>query len=131
MSVDERVSKVERKVSTVEEAIQLLSRIVASHDERLVDSFRKDEDMSEKITMLIDAQIRSEDEIQSLVDRIQSLVDAQARNEDVWRESKVRWEKNNEEFNAKMAALAERQTKSNEELNAKIAILVDNQNRKK
>ncbi len=106
MSVDERVSKVERKVSSVEEAIKLLSQLIASHDDRLVHSFENDEDMNEKTKMLIDAQIR---------------------NEDKWQESKDRWEKSNEEFNVKMTVLAERQTKSNEELNAKIAVLVDNQ----
>ncbi len=127
MNVDERVSKVERRVSTVEEAIQLLSQLIAGHDERLFDSLKKDEDISKKITMLIDAQIR---------------------NEDKWQESELRWQRSNEEFNAKMAVLAEkqkrndeefnnkmtvlaeRQTKNDEELSAKIAILVDTQTRK-
>ncbi len=106
MNVDERTSKVERSVSTVEEAIQLLSQLIASHNDKLFDSLKKDEDLSEKITMLIDAQIR---------------------NEDKWQESEDKWQKNNEEFNAKMVVLAETQTKSSEELNAKIAILIDAQ----
>lgn len=78
MNVDERVSKVERRVSTVEEAIQLLSHLVASHDDRLFDSLKKDEDLNEKITMLIDAQIRNEDKIQdinSALDNVNSALD--------------------------------------------------------
>ncbi len=132
MDVSERVSKVERRVSTVEEAIQLLSQLIASHDNRLFDSLKKDEDMSEKITMLIDAQIRNEDKWQESEDKWQKnneefnakmaiLAETQAKNQ----------AKNNEEFNAKMAVLAETQTKSSEELNAKIAILVDAQTRKR
>ena len=75
MNIDERVFKVERRVSTVEEAIQLLSQLIASHDDRLFDSLKKDEDLSEKITMLIDAQIRNEDKIQDINSALDKLTD--------------------------------------------------------
>ncbi len=75
MNVDERISKVERRVSTVEEAIQLLSQLIASHDERLFDSLKKDEDLNEKITMLVDAQIRNEDKIQDINSALDKLTD--------------------------------------------------------
>ena len=86
MSIEQRVSKMERKVSTVEDAIKLLSQLVASHDDRLFDSLKKDEDLSAKITILIDAQIRSEDKIQNIDEdlkaKIAILIDAQIRSED-------------------------------------------------
>ncbi len=75
MSIEQRVSKMERKVSTVEDAITLLSQLVASHDDRLFDSLKKDEDLSAKITMLVDAQIRSEDKIQNINEALDKLTE--------------------------------------------------------
>lgn len=73
MSLEERVTDMERKVSTVEDAIKLLSQLIASHDDRLYDSLKKDEDLSAKLTMLIDAQIRSEDKIQNINEALDKL----------------------------------------------------------
>ncbi len=76
MSIEQRVTKMERKVSTVEDAISLLSQLIASHDDRLYDSLKKDEDLDAKITMLIDAQIRSEDKIQNINTALDSINEA-------------------------------------------------------
>ena len=75
MSIEQRVTKMERKVSTIEDAISLLSQLIASHVDRLYDSFKKDEDSSAKITMLIDAQIRSEDKIQNINEALDKLTE--------------------------------------------------------
>ncbi len=73
MSIEERVSKPERKIETVEDAIKLLSKLIANHDERLYDSLKGRENLDEKITMLIDAQIRNEDAIQKVNQHIEKV----------------------------------------------------------
>ena len=70
MSIEERVSKSEGKIETVEDAIKLLSKLIANHDERLYDSLKGREELDEKITMLIDAQIRNENAIQKLTELV-------------------------------------------------------------
>jgi len=75
MRIEERVSKSERKIETVEDAIKLLSKLIANHDERLYDSLKGREDLNEKITMLIDAQIRNEDAIQKVNQHIDKLAE--------------------------------------------------------
>ncbi|MDQ3133074.1 MAG: hypothetical protein M3Q99_20270 [Acidobacteriota bacterium] len=79
MSIEERVSKSERKIETVEDAIKLLSKLIANHDERLYDSLKGREDLNEKITMLIDAQIRNEDAIQKVNQHIDKLAELVAK----------------------------------------------------
>jgi uncharacterized coiled-coil protein SlyX len=70
MSVEERVDRAERRIATVEDAIKLLSALLANHDDRLYDSLKSRENMDAKITMLIDAQIRSEDKLQKLTELV-------------------------------------------------------------
>lgn len=86
MSVEERLDKTERRIETVEDAIKLLSKLIANHDDRLYDSLKGREDLNEKITMLIDSQIHSEDILQStkgeLNAKMSALIDAQIRSED-------------------------------------------------
>ena len=79
MRIEERVSKSERKIETVEDAIKLLSKLIANHDERLYDSLKGREDLNEKITMLIDAQIRNEDAIQKVNQHIDKLAELVAK----------------------------------------------------
>ena len=86
MNVEERMNRAERRIETVEDAIQLLSKLIANHDDRLYDSLKSREDLDAKITMLIDAQIKSEDKLQNqsveLNTKISALFDAQIRSED-------------------------------------------------
>jgi len=48
MSIEDRLGKVERRVNTIEEAIQMSTKLVISHDERLVKSLNNDEDLNAK-----------------------------------------------------------------------------------
>ncbi len=109
MNIEERVNRSERKIETVEDAIKLLSQLIANHDERLYDSSKGREDLDEKITMLIDAQIRSEDKLhlqsEDLNAKIAAFYEAQTKNEE---NSKIQ----SEELNAKMTAYFEAQIRS-------------------
>ena len=78
MSADERLGKVERRVKTVEQAIELLTELVVSHGEILENSLRNGDELNAKISALVDAQIRSEDAIQQLtrmVEKAHSRID--------------------------------------------------------
>lgn len=82
MNSEKKIERLERKVKTVEEAILLLSELTASHDEMLYIQMKSDEDLNEKISALIDAQIRSEDKMEALntaqnktEEKMQSLID--------------------------------------------------------
>jgi hypothetical protein len=48
MSIEDRLGKVKRRVNTIEEAIQISTKLVISHDERLVKSLNNDEDLNAK-----------------------------------------------------------------------------------
>ncbi len=74
MNTEERLGKVERKVNTIEQALQILTELIVSHDERLIKSWSNNEDLNAKISALVDAQIRGED-------KLQMLVNAQVRSE--------------------------------------------------
>ena len=75
MSSEERFGKLERRVKTVEEAITLLSNLLASHDDRLEDSVKDTENLEAKIAALVDAQIRSEDKLQNINDALDKLTE--------------------------------------------------------
>jgi chromosome segregation ATPase len=75
MSIEERLGKVGRRVKTVEEAITLLSNLLASHDDRLEDSVKDNENLEAKIAALVDAQIRSESKLQNINDALDKLTD--------------------------------------------------------
>lgn len=75
MSSAERFGKLERRVKTVEEAITLLSSLLASHDDRLEDSVKNNENLEAKIAALVDAQIRSEDKLQNINDALDKLTE--------------------------------------------------------
>ncbi len=75
MNTGERIGKIEKRVNTIEKAVQILTELIVSHDERLVKTLNNDEDLNAKISALVDAQIRSED-------KLQALIDTQMRNED-------------------------------------------------
>ena len=98
METEQRFNKVEKRIKTVEEAILLLSELSIGHGERLDDSLRDRENLNEKISALIDAQIRSEDRTQEANTKISALIDAQIRTEDRMQET-----------NAKLAFLADLQ----------------------
>ncbi len=66
MSIEDRVGKAERRVKSVEQAVQLLSELVISHDESFVKFLKNDEELNAKISALIDAQIRGEDKLQNI-----------------------------------------------------------------
>jgi uncharacterized coiled-coil protein SlyX len=72
MNVEERISRTERRIATVEDAIKLLSELLANHDDRLYDSLKSRENMNAKIIMLIDAQISSEDKLQKLTELVEA-----------------------------------------------------------
>lgn len=109
MSLEERVGKVEKRVKNVEEAIALLSNLLASHDDRLEDSVKDNENLEAKMAALIDAQIRTEDKMVILEAKMVELAEAQARSD------------------AKMAELAESQIRSD----ARMAALIEVQNKKR
>ncbi|HLM03169.1 MAG TPA: hypothetical protein VK400_19105 [Pyrinomonadaceae bacterium] len=73
MSSEERFGKLEMRVKTVEEAITLLSNLLANHDDRLEDSVKDNENLEAKIAALVDAQIRSEDKLQNINDALDKL----------------------------------------------------------
>jgi hypothetical protein len=72
MENEERISRLERRVKTVEDAVQLLTELIISHDERLVTSIKNDEELNDRIAALIDAQIRGEDKIQRVTDLVEA-----------------------------------------------------------
>ncbi len=73
MNTEDRFGKVERRVKSVEQAIQLLSELVISHDESFVKSLKNDEELNQKISALIDAQIRSEDKLHNINSALERL----------------------------------------------------------
>ncbi len=86
MSVDEKIEKIGKRLRTVEDAVILLTKLVDSHDDRLIYSLKEDENLSDKISALVDAQIRSEDILHSIRqksvetdDKISILVDMQMK----------------------------------------------------
>ncbi len=89
MDIEQKIIKVERKVKGIEEAIELLTKLTDSHNDRLFDSIKEDENLSEKINALVDAQIRTDDKIAALADaqtrtddKIAALADAQNKTDD-------------------------------------------------
>ncbi|MGI8641204.1 MAG: hypothetical protein ACR2MG_14810 [Pyrinomonadaceae bacterium] len=77
MNSEERVGKAERRIKTVEDAIILLTVLTDSHNDRLETLLKDDENLNAKISALIDAQISSEDQIQSIneaLDKLTALV---------------------------------------------------------
>lgn len=96
MELEPRVEKVERKIKTVEEAIILLTALTTSHDDRLekllfgIEELRASQnETKEKINMLIDAQMRTENNTEELQasqketnEKINILIDAQIKTED-------------------------------------------------
>lgn len=96
MESNNRIEKVEKRVQTVEEAIILLKELTISHDDRLesflfgLEELRAGQkETNEKINMLIDAQMRTENNIGELRasqketdEKINMLIDAQMRTED-------------------------------------------------
>lgn len=75
MSIEERVGKVEKRVKTVEEAVTLLTSLVVSHDDRLEDSVKDNENLETKIAALVDVQIRSESKLQNINDALDKLTE--------------------------------------------------------
>jgi uncharacterized coiled-coil protein SlyX len=73
MSIEERVGKVEKRVKTVEEAITLLSNLLASHDARLKNPVKDRGNLEAKMTELLAAQARSDA-------RMAALIEAQNKN---------------------------------------------------
>ena len=77
MNSEERIGKVERRVETIEDAIVLLTVLTDSHNDRLESLLKDDENLNAKVSVLIDAQISSEDRIQSInkaLDKLTELV---------------------------------------------------------
>jgi chromosome segregation ATPase len=112
MSIDERLGKVERKVKTVEQAIQILTELVVSHGESIEKSVYNDAELNAKISALIDAQIRSED-------RMSVLNEAQIRSEDrmsVLNEAQIRLNEAQARSDDKMSALIAAQSRGDEKL---------------
>lgn len=82
MKLEDKVNKNERRIKTVEEAIVLLTELTTSHSDRLEKSvFDMDElraaqrQTDEKMNMLIDAQIKTEDGMQKLEEKMRELAD--------------------------------------------------------
>jgi chromosome segregation ATPase len=101
MKLEERVEKNERRLKTVEDAIILLTKLGDSHTDQLeqiifgIDELRAAQsETSERVNMLIDAQIRTDDEIKEIKaiqresgERIKVLIEAQIRTEEKMQET--------------------------------------------
>ena len=79
MKLEDRVERTEKRVKTVEDAVVLLTVLTDSHDDRLerflfgLEELKTGQrEMQEKINILIDSQIRSEDKMAEMAEAIKS-----------------------------------------------------------
>lgn len=86
MSIEQKVEKLGRRVKTVEDAIVLLTALTDSHNDRLFDLVIEEENLNEKVSALVDAQIRTEEVLNSLrqksmetEEKISILIDMQIK----------------------------------------------------
>lgn len=78
MKLEERVEKNERRLKTVEEAVVLLTALADSHTDQLeqiifgINELRAAQrDTNEKINILIDAQIRTDEKMTELAEAVE------------------------------------------------------------
>lgn len=75
MDSEQKIAKLGRRVKTVEEAVLLLTELTTIHDEKSYTHMKNGEELNAKISAMIDAQIRSEDKIQTINQALDKLID--------------------------------------------------------
>jgi outer membrane murein-binding lipoprotein Lpp len=115
--MSEDYKKIESRVETVEEAVQILKHLALRADERMDDFDASHNNLTVKVEALADAQIRIEEtlsaKVEVLAEKIEVLADAQIRIE--------------ETLSAKVEALADSQMRIEERLSSKVEALASAQ----
>jgi chromosome segregation ATPase len=72
MENEEKFPRLERRIKTVEDAVQLLTELIINYDEEINDFDKNSEELNAKIAAPVDAQIRGEDKIQRVTDLVEA-----------------------------------------------------------
>ena len=70
MSIEERLIKLEEFASDVRDFTKIVTEMVRRHDERLDEHVEMFREANHSIAALADAQIRTEDSLQKIVERL-------------------------------------------------------------
>lgn len=70
MSIEERIIKLEEFAADVRKFTQVLTEMMRRHDERLDEHAEMFREANRSIAALADAQIRTEDSLQKIVERL-------------------------------------------------------------